>query len=98
MFLLREFVGLIVGAINIYSTLLTAWILLRVLMYFGVVEYCSRNKVIWSGLRFLDSIIEPPLEKIRNTIPVVFGGVDLSPMVLYFVLGILRSLCFYFIY
>jgi len=98
MFLVREILSIVVSAINIYSMLLTVWVIIRVLIYFAAISRYSRNNVISSGMRFLDSIIEPPLEKIRDNLPVVFGGLDLSPMVLYFMLGLLRSLCFYLMY
>jgi len=67
-------------------------------MYFGAISYYSRSNILSSGIRFLDSIIEPALEKIRNNIPVVVGGLDFSPLLLYFALGLARSLCFYMMY
>jgi uncharacterized protein YggT (Ycf19 family) len=98
MFLLREILSIVVSAINVYSMLLTVWIVIRMLIYFGVISHYTRNNVLSSGMKFLDSIIEPPLEKIRNNIPVVFGRLDLSPVFLYLTISLVRSLLFYIMY
>lgn len=46
--------------------------------------------------KFLRDVTDPVLEPFRKIIPPI-GGIDLSPMVLFFVLGILEKLVLSFI-
>ncbi len=45
-------------------------------------------------VRFLYSATEPPLRWLRRMLPLQFGGVDLSPLVLLLALTLLRRLIF----
>ncbi|MDM8524872.1 YggT family protein [Desulfococcaceae bacterium HSG8] len=42
-------------------------------------------------VRFLDSVTEPVLFRIRKTIPVVYGGIDFSPIIVLIAIAFLRS-------
>lgn len=42
-------------------------------------------------VRFIYSITEPLFDWVREHLPVTFGGLDLSPLVVFFVIGLLRS-------
>jgi YggT family protein len=42
-------------------------------------------------VRFLYSVTEPVFDWIREHIPVVFGGIDLSPIVVLFAIGLVQQ-------
>lgn len=56
---------------------------------FGVLD--SRNRLVWSVGDFLYRITEPALRPIRNILP-TFGNIDLSPLVLIFIIFALQAL------
>ena len=43
-------------------------------------------------VRFINSITEPVLYRIRSRLPVMFGGIDFSPMIVLFGIILLQSL------
>jgi YggT family protein len=51
----------------------------------------TRNRVVWTILDFLYRLTEPALRPIRNLLP-NFGGIDISPIILYFIIMIARML------
>ncbi len=56
---------------------------------FGVLD--TRNRIVWSIGDFLYRITEPALRPIRNMLP-NFGGVDISPIILIFLIYIAQML------
>ncbi len=58
------------------------------LIAFGVLD--TRNRLVWTIADFLYRITEPALRRIRRMIPTL-GGIDLSPIVLLFVIYILQA-------
>jgi len=42
-------------------------------------------------VRFIHNVTEPVLSRIRSTLPVVFGGIDLSPILVLFGIIFLQS-------
>jgi YggT family protein len=69
-------IGWIVQA---YTYLLFAYIIIDLLVKFGVVN--GYNRVIYVVMDFLSRITEPLLRPIRNVMPNL-GGIDISPVVL----------------
>jgi len=69
-------IGWIVQA---YTYLLFAYIVIDLLVKFGVVN--AYNRVVYVIMDFLSRITEPLLRPIRNVMPNL-GGIDVSPVVL----------------
>jgi YggT family protein len=59
------------------------------LVSFGVLD--TRNRIVWLIGDFLYRATEPALRPIRNLLP-NFGGIDISPIILYFIIMIARML------
>lgn len=78
-----SFVWLIREVVQIYTYLLFAYIIIDLLVKFGVLN--AYNKVVYVVMDFLSRITEPLLRPIRNVLPNL-GGIDISPVVL--VLGL----------
>ena len=70
---------LIDWVVQAYTYLLFAYIVIDLLVKFGVVN--AYNRVVYVVMDFLSKITEPLLRPIRNVMPNL-GGIDLSPMVL----------------
>ncbi len=70
---------LIDWVVQAYTYLLFAYIVIDLLVKFGVVN--AYNRVVYVVMDFLSKIIEPALRPIRNVMPNL-GGIDLSPVVL----------------
>lgn len=89
MFILAAVLKLLITILDFYSFFLMAWVVISLLMHFGVINHYNRMVKIIS--HFLDSLMEPALRPIRKILP-LFGSVDLSPLVLYLAIGFLQNL------
>jgi len=69
--------------VQAYTYLLFAYIVIDLLVKFGVIN--AYNRVVYVVMDFLSRITEPLLRPIRNVMPNL-GGIDISPVVL--VLGL----------
>jgi YggT family protein len=74
---------LIRQVVQIYTYLLFAYIVIDLLVKFGVVN--AYNRVVYVVMDFLSRITEPVLRPIRSVMPNL-GGIDISPVIL--VLGL----------
>ena len=74
---------LIRQVVQIYTYLLLAYIVIDLLVKFGVVN--AYNQVVYVVMDFLSRITEPVLRPIRSVMPNL-GGIDISPVIL--VLGL----------
>ena len=72
-------IWLITQVVQIYTYLLFAYIVLDLLVKFGVVN--AYNRVVYVVMDFLSKITEPVLRPIRSVMPSL-GGIDISPVVL----------------
>lgn len=70
---------LIDWVVQAYTYLLFAYIVIDLLVKFGVVN--AYNRVVYTVMDFLSRITEPLLRPIRNVMPNL-GGIDISPVVL----------------
>jgi YggT family protein len=59
------------------------------LVSFGVLD--TRSRVVWTIGDFLYRLTEPALRPIRRYIP-VFGGIDISPLILILIIWALQML------
>ena len=74
-------------SLYIWAVILSA--VFSILTSFGVLD--TRNRVVWTIGDFLYRITEPALRPIRNVLP-SFGSIDLSPIVLIFLIYIAQML------
>ncbi len=84
---MRPIVFVLIQVINLYMYLLIASAILSWLIAFNVVN--TRNQFVAAVAEFLYRITEPLVGPIRRRLP-NFGGLDLSPLVLFFVLWIVQ--------
>ncbi len=76
-------------ALDLYMWALIIVAVLSWLTAFGVVN--SHNRFVYSVTDFLNRITEPALRQIRRVVPPI-SGLDLSPIILIFLIIFLRSL------
>jgi YggT family protein len=84
---MRPIVFILIQIINLYMYLLIASAILSWLIAFNVVN--TRNQFVAAVAEFLFRITEPLVGPIRRRLP-SFGGLDLSPLVLFFVLWLIQ--------
>jgi YggT family protein len=76
-------------ALDVYTWIVIAMIVASWLVMFGVVN--TRNDAIAMIIRGLYAVTEPVLRPIRRLLP-SFGGIDLSPIVLFLLIYLIRRL------
>ena len=81
------------SAINFYIWILIINAALSWLVAFNVLNV--QNRFVYSILEFSYKITAPPLNFIRRYLP-SFGSIDISPVILIFLLYFLRNLVFEF--
>jgi YggT family protein len=87
-------IGLLSELIWIYELLLIAQAILSWLLAFGVVN--RYNRAVATISDFLYRITEPALRPIRSFLPNL-GGVDISPIILFFILELIRREMLYYL-
>ena len=85
--LLQGLLFLFNAAIEIYTWILIASVILSWLVAFNVVN--TNNQVVYTIGSFIHRITEPVLRPIRNVLPSL-GGLDLAPLVLLLLLNFLK--------
>jgi len=81
---LFELASMVIGFYK-WAVILAA--VFSILASFGVLD--TRNRLVWTIGDFLNRVTEPALRPIRNLLPNL-GGIDISPMILIFLLIILQ--------
>ncbi|KLK92035.1 YggT family protein [Microvirga sp. KLBC 81] len=76
-------------ALQLYTYLIIASAILSWLVAFNVVN--TRNDVVRSIWSFLDAVTEPALRPIRKILPNL-GGVDISPVLLIFLIIFIQNI------
>jgi YggT family protein len=84
---MRPIVFVLIQIINLYMYLLIASAILSWLIAFNVVN--TRNQFVAGVAEFLYRITEPVLGPIRRRLP-NFGGLDISPIIVFFLLWIVQ--------
>ena len=92
---MRAILDIILIALDLYVWLLIASAILSWLIAFNVVN--TRNTFVAGIAEFLYRITEPALRPIRQFLP-SFGGLDISPIILWLILIFLRLVIIYYIY
>ncbi|MDA9071398.1 YggT family protein [Candidatus Pelagibacter sp.] len=90
---MQSILGLFSDVVNFYIWVLIINAGLSWLVAFNVLN--TQNKFVYSILEFSYKITAPPLNIIRRYLP-NFGSVDISPIILIFLLHFLRNLVFEF--
>ncbi len=73
--------------LEIYIWVVIAAVIMSWLLAFNVVNY--HNNFVRSFVRILDALTEPVFRLVRRVIPPI-GGLDLSPIVIFFAIMILQ--------
>ena len=84
---MRPIVYVLIQVIQLYMYLLIASAILSWLIAFNVVN--TRNQFVAGVAEFLYRITEPVLGPIRRRLP-NFGGLDISPIIVFFLLMIVQ--------
>ena len=80
---------LIIQIINLFEFLLIVYIILTLLVNFNIVK--TGNRFVYSIMDVLYRLCEPSLNFVRRYLP-SFGGIDLSPIVIFLGLWFIKSL------
>jgi YggT family protein len=78
-----ELLSFISYLLTLYIYVLIAWVILSWMIAFNVVN--TRNPIVHAVSEFLYRVTEPLLRPIRNFLP-SFGGIDMSPLVLWLII------------
>ena len=84
---MKPIVFIIIQIINLYMYLVIAAAIFSWLIAFNVVN--TRNQFVAAVAEFLYRITEPVLGPIRRRLPDL-GGLDISPIILFFVLWLIQ--------
>lgn len=88
-FIIEPVANLLLIAIKLYSFTVVAYIILSWLRAFGMLD--SHNQFVSSITGFLNSVVDPVLNRIRRLLPET-GGIDLSPIILFLILFFIQDL------
>ena len=80
---------LIIQIINLFEFVLIVYIILTLLINFNIVK--AGNRFVYSIMDVLYRLCEPSLIFVRRYLP-SFGGIDLSPIVIFLGLWFIKSL------
>ena len=80
---------LIIQIINLFQFVLIVYIILTWLVSFNIIN--TGNRFVYSILDALYRLCEPSLNYVRRYLP-TFGGIDLSPIVVFLGLWFTKSL------
>jgi YggT family protein len=75
--------------LNLYKWAVIIAAVMSMLVAFNVLD--TRNRLVWTIGDFLFRITEPALRRIRRVVP-TFGSIDLSPVVLIFLIYVAQML------
>jgi YggT family protein len=92
---MRALLDVILLLLNLYIYVLVAAAVLSWLIAFNVVN--TRNQFVSMVAEMLYRITEPALRPIRNMLPNL-GGIDISPVILIFLIILIERVIVYYIY
>ena len=92
---MRALLDVVLLILNLYWWVIILAAVFSWLYAFGVVN--PRNQVVATIGRILYQLTEPLLRPIRRFVP-VFGGLDLSPIVLLLIIFLIQRVIAYYIY
>ena len=86
---MNSFLYLIIQIINLFEIVLIVYIILTWLVNFNMIN--TSNRFVYTILDGLYRLCEPSLNFVRRYLP-SFGGLDLSPIVVFLGLWFIKSL------
>ena len=92
---MRALLDVILIVLNLYIYIVIAAAVLSWLVAFNVVN--PRNQFVSMVGEFLYRITDPVLRPIRNMLP-PFGGIDISPIILFLIIILIEKVIDYYIY
>ena len=87
MIILDPLIAVAIIALDIYLWMVIIWVILSWLVNFRVIN--TSNQFVRMVWEFLFRITEPALRPIRRVVP-VFGGLDISPIILFLLIIFLQ--------
>lgn len=92
---INPFINLIASIIALYKWVLVAWIISSWLIAFNIIN--TYQPAVQKVLYVLNRLTAPVLDTIRKFIPPI-GGIDLSAIILFLLLGFLRDALYQYLY
>lgn len=92
---MRALLDVLLLALRLYTWVVIAAAIFSWLYAFGVVN--PRNQFVAAIGRMLYQLTEPALRQIRRFVP-VFGGLDISPIVLLLIIFLIERVIIYYLY
>jgi YggT family protein len=92
---MRAVLDVLLLALDIYTWIIIASAIFSWLYAFGVVN--PRNQFVATIGRMLYQLTEPALRPIRRFVP-MFGGLDISPIVLLLIVFLVQRIIIYYVY
>ncbi len=86
---MHSFFLLIDEILGLYADVLLAMVVISWLISFNVIN--TRNRFVYTVSDWVNRLTEPALKPIRRVLPNI-GGLDLSPLLLFLLIGFLRNL------
>ena len=86
---MTSLLGLIIQIINLFQFILIIYIIGTWLVNFNVIN--TSNRFVYSVMEAMYRLCEPSLNFVRRYLP-SFGGIDLSPIVIFLGLWFIKSL------
>ena len=88
---MNSLLGLLIRIIDLYQYILLVYIIATWLINFNIIN--TSNRFIYGIIDALYRLCEPSLKFVRRYIPNL-GTIDMSPVVVYFLLWFIKSLLF----
>ncbi|MGN6486887.1 MAG: YggT family protein [Devosia sp.] len=92
---MRAILDLILVILNIYTWVVIAMIVMSWLISFNIIN--TRNQFVAAVWRILNQLTDPVLRPIRRYMP-NFGGLDLSPLILFLAIFLIERVIIYYVY
>lgn len=92
---LNPFVIFFVEILALYRYVMIAYIIISLLLHFQVLN--TRNDLVYRINYFLGRITSPVLDPIRKRLPDL-GGIDISPIIVFFGLELLQNIAMTYFY
>jgi YggT family protein len=92
---MRALLDVILLALDLYTYVVIAAVILSWLIAFNVVN--TSNSVVRAIVTAVNALTEPVLRPIRQFLP-SFGGLDISPIVLFLIIFLIQRIIIQYIY
>lgn len=92
---MRAILDIILLVLQLYWWIVIAMIIMSWLISFNVIN--TRNQFVATVWRILNQLTDPVLRPIRQVMP-NFGGLDISPIILFLIIFFIERIILYYIY